>query len=82
MTNQNSIMIQSYYNDRSQIHHKLSVNYCQFSCSASDMADLAGYVDKYDATSRGINIKTLSHMLRKSKNADDEFNVTFTLFAL
>ena len=33
MKNQNSIMIQSYYNDISQIRHKLSVIYYQFSYS-------------------------------------------------
>lgn len=47
-----------------------------------DMADLVEYLDKYDGTSRSINIKTLSQTLRKSKNAEDEFRVTFTLFAL
>lgn len=47
-----------------------------------DMADLAEYLDKYDGTLRGINIKTLSQTLRKSKKTNDEFRVTFTLFAL
>lgn len=46
------------------------------------MADLAEYLDKYDETLRSINIKTLSQTLRESKNAEDEFRVTFTLFAL
>ena len=42
-----------------------------------DIADWAKYLDNYDRTSQGINIKTLSHMLRNSKNVDDKLNVTF-----
>lgn len=47
-----------------------------------DMKEVSGYLDRFDATSNGINIKKLAEMLRESKQADDEFKVIFTLFTL
>lgn len=42
----------------------------------------ADYLHKFNATSRGINIKALAEILRNSKLADDFFKVTFMMFAL
>lgn len=47
-----------------------------------DMKEVSGYLDRFDATSNGINIKKLAEMLGESKQADDEFKVIFTLFTL
>lgn len=47
-----------------------------------DMQEVDGYLKMFEVTSRGIHIKTLADILRKSKYGDDEFKVTFTLFVL
>lgn len=47
-----------------------------------DMKEVLGYLNMYEASSNGIHIKTLDELLRKTKLGNDEFKVTFTLFAL
>ncbi|KDO42330.1 hypothetical protein CISIN_1g041885mg, partial [Citrus sinensis] len=47
-----------------------------------DRSDVASYLDKYNATSSGINVKTLADILQNSREANDEFKVTFMLFTL
>ncbi|XP_024047628.1 uncharacterized protein LOC18053476 isoform X2 [Citrus clementina] len=47
-----------------------------------DRSDVAAYLDKYNATSSGINVKTLADILQNSREANDEFKVTFMLFTL
>lgn len=43
---------------------------------------VATYLDKYNATSSGINIETLANILLNLREANDEFKVTFMLFTL
>ncbi|KDO62590.1 hypothetical protein CISIN_1g039418mg [Citrus sinensis] len=47
-----------------------------------DSAEVAAYLDKFNATSRGINIKTMEDILLTSKDADNDFKVAFMLFTL
>ena len=47
-----------------------------------DRLRVAGYLDKFNATSSGINIKILSNILCNCREADDDFKVTFMLFTL
>ncbi|KAK9192770.1 hypothetical protein WN944_003463 [Citrus x changshan-huyou] len=47
-----------------------------------DKSRVAEYLDKFNATSSGINIKRLSDILRNCRKADDDFKVTFMLFTL
>ncbi|KAK9225679.1 hypothetical protein WN943_010723 [Citrus x changshan-huyou] len=41
-----------------------------------DRSDVAAYLDKYNATSSGINVKTLADILQNSREANDEFKDT------
>lgn len=47
-----------------------------------DRSRVAIYLEKFNATSSGINIKILSDILRNCREADDDFKVTFILFTL
>ncbi|XP_052287199.1 uncharacterized protein LOC127898748 [Citrus sinensis] len=47
-----------------------------------DKSRVAEYLQKFNATSSGINIKRLSDILRNCREADDDFKVTFMLFTL
>ncbi|KDO39932.1 hypothetical protein CISIN_1g039230mg, partial [Citrus sinensis] len=47
-----------------------------------DRSRVAIYLEKFNATSSGINIKILSDILRNCRGADDDFKVTFMLFTL
>ncbi|KDO52321.1 hypothetical protein CISIN_1g047517mg [Citrus sinensis] len=47
-----------------------------------DKNQVSGYVKRFEATSRGINIKKLVEIVSISSRDDDEFKVAFSLFAL
>ncbi|KAH9669603.1 hypothetical protein KPL70_021856 [Citrus sinensis] len=47
-----------------------------------DRSHVAAYLEKYNVTSSGINIKTLADILQNSREANEEFKVTFMLFTL
>ncbi|KAK9229924.1 hypothetical protein WN944_022890 [Citrus x changshan-huyou] len=47
-----------------------------------DKSRVAVYLDKFNATSSGINIKILSEFLRNCRQADEDFKVSFMLFTL
>lgn len=47
-----------------------------------DRSNVAAYLDEYNVTSSGINIKTLVDILHNLREANDEFKVTFKLFTL
>ncbi|KDO41662.1 hypothetical protein CISIN_1g042104mg [Citrus sinensis] len=48
----------------------------------SEISEVFTYLEKFNATSRGINIMVLAKILRNSKLADDLFKATFMLFTL
>lgn len=47
-----------------------------------DRSHVAAYLEKFNATSSAVNIKTLADILYKSSKADDGFKVTFMLFTI
>ena len=47
-----------------------------------NMEEVSGYLKLYKSNSNGIHIKKLADILRHQNVADDQFKVTFTLFAL
>lgn len=47
-----------------------------------DMYEIGGYLDKLEASSKGIQVKKLANILRNCECDDDEFKVTFALFTL
>ena len=47
-----------------------------------DMNQLSGYVERFEAMSKGVNIKKLVEIISRSSCDDDEFKVAFMLFAL
>ncbi|KDO47164.1 hypothetical protein CISIN_1g042830mg, partial [Citrus sinensis] len=47
-----------------------------------DRSTVSVYLQKFSATSSGVNIKILSEILRNCRLADDEFKVIFMLFTL
>ncbi|KDO38048.1 hypothetical protein CISIN_1g014153mg [Citrus sinensis] len=47
-----------------------------------ESSEVCAYVDNFTPTSRGINITVLAGILQKLKSADDQFKVTFMMFAL
>ena len=47
-----------------------------------ESSKVSAYLDKFTPTSRGINITVLAGILQKLKSANDQFKVTFMMFAL
>lgn len=47
-----------------------------------DITEVEPYLQMFNASSRGINIKKLAEILSSSTAADDRFKVTFMLFTL
>lgn len=47
-----------------------------------DMYEIASYLDRFEASSKGIHIKKLDDILKSCQCENDEFKVTFALFLL